>query len=133
MLCDFFTFVVDTHTRPPFLTHYIPCFLFFSFLYLSVCCGLFSSCPTCLPRKFFCTECTELLKVCTTCFTLIEIGHESIRLQLEPTTKLLEMEQHETQPLHQWTMSHFASLRCWYEHEHFLILECERVESWKPE
>ena len=132
MWIPYLVFFLLTHIFLVFLFFCFFCFFAFPFLF-QVCCGLFSSCPTCVPRKFFCTECTELLKVCTTCFTPIDIGHESIRLQLEPTTKLLEMEKHQTQPLHKWTMSHFASLRCWYEHEEFLISECERVESWKPE
>ena len=95
-------------------------------------CGLFNNCSgTCL-NIYFCSECTELLGICPTCYSPIEIGHGSIRLQLEPTTKQMEMVNKQTQPLQQWQMKDFVQLRTWYEHERILIDKCRDVASWKP-
>ena len=73
-----------------------------------------------------------MLGICPTCYSSIEIGHGSIRLQLEPTTKQMEMVNKQTQPLQQWQMKDFVQLRTWYEHERILIDQCRDVASWKP-
>jgi hypothetical protein len=83
--------------------------------------------PSSCQNIYYCLECTNFLKCCTECYSPIEIGHSSTRLNIEPTTKRLELNELSTQNLNKYTINDWLSMRSWYEHEILLLNELKDV------
>jgi len=100
-------------------------------------CNTFNVCHCCtrdtLIKTCYCSECTELLKLCPSCFEPIEMGQHSTRLNLEPKTKQLELVAHTTKNLELFTINHWVQLRSWYDHEHLLIQEINETQARRQE